>query len=286
MPTVEKQRGKSPRRKRRAKKKGVVDRIGPIDFEGRGIKITVYGRSGTGKTQFWSTFPGKILAVVCSGGKDPGELITVNTPELRKKIDQVVLSESDELAELVQMQKEENRYATMVLDHVTDFQNLLLKEVLGIDEVPQQMSWGMAKQEQYGQVSLKIKTHLADLFSLPGNVVCIAQQRNFNTDEEAEGQGLDPFICPALMPSVVSWLLPASNYTVQTFIRNKVIQKKTKLRGKTRVKTVTTDEVEYCIRTAPDPVYATKFRKPKEGELPQCIVDPSYDKIMEIIKGK
>ena len=287
MPRVVKQSNKT--RRTRKKKESVIDRIQSISFDERGLRIVMYGLSGTGKTTLWSTFPGKIIAIICSGGKKPGELLSLNTPELKKKVDYIVVNSSAEVGQLIEHQQQTRTYSTMVLDHVTDFQNMILTEVVGLDEIPEQLSWGLASQQEYGQVSLQTKTYLGKLFSLDCNVVVIGQQRTFNerygeelADEESS---IDPFICPALTPSTVSWLLSATDYTVQTFIRKKYVEKKYKIKGKTKTRKIDTGDVEYCIRTAPDPIYATKFRKPKERELPKCIVDPSYDKIMEIVNA-
>jgi hypothetical protein len=35
----------------------------------------------------------------------------------------------------------------------------------------------------------------------------------------------------------------------------------------------------------PDPIYITKIRKPRSIEPPKLIVDPSYEDIVNIIKG-
>ena len=57
--------------------------------------------------------------------------------------------------------------------------------------------------------------------------------------------------------------------------------------GKEIKRQVKTGKVEYCLRTAPSPTYTTKFRVPKENcdGIPDVIVDPDYDKIMELLKG-
>jgi hypothetical protein len=46
------------------------------------------------------------------------------------------------------------------------------------------------------------------------------------------------------------------------------------------------NEHEYCLRTAVDGVYMTKFRAVKGRPVPPVIVDPSYEKIMQVIRGE
>ena len=43
--------------------------------------------------------------------------------------------------------------------------------------------------------------------------------------------------------------------------------------------------VEYCLRTEPHDVYMTKFRRPGGKDLPEVIVNPTYDKVKALIDG-
>lgn len=265
----------------------VVDRIAPMAFDAdRGIRIMLYGRSGTGKTTLWGTFPGPILAIITSGGNEPGELRSIDTPELRSKVDQVALRDSSEMRDLVQYQARTNKYKTIVNDHATGFQDLVLKDILGLDEIPAQKSWGLATQQQYGQVTFQAKEYYREMLALTCNVVIIGHERVDNAEADAGGV-LAPSVGIATTPSLAGWLNGAVDYICQTFIRNKVIQFKMKdARGKEIAKERRGDGVDYCCRTAPHDVYTTKFRVPKGTAIPKCIVDPDYDKLMAVIKGK
>lgn len=279
MPTVRKQTPTVSRNKSQS----VVDRIAPLG-EGldEGIKIALYGRSGTGKTTLWASFPKPILSIICSGGNKPGEVRSILTPENRKTIKQVSIASSNELGELTEYVGGAN-FATVVLDHVSGLQDVILKEVVGLEEIPAQLGWGVAKQQDWGQVGLQIKERLRALLSLPRNVVIIAQEREFNVD--AESALLAPYVGAGLTPSAAGWLNTAVDYICQTFIRQKTTTVETKIGAKTVKTTQKAPGVEYCLRTAPDPVYTTKFRIPKGRPLPTEIVDPSYDKIIKLING-
>jgi hypothetical protein len=253
-----------------------------------GIHINLYGRSGTGKTTLWSTFPGPILALICSGGNKPGELKSIDTPENRKKITPLNIKSSKEFGERVRKAFTEN-WQTIVLDHATGLQDLILAEILGIEEAPPQLSWGLATQQQYGQLALQMKEHLRTLLNFPLNVVVVAQERDFNT--EGTNELIMPYIASALTPSVVGWLNPACDYVVNTFIRQKeILTTQTMGEGKNKKETTTRKvlkgQVEYCLRTGPDAVFTTKFRIPKGRRLPEVIVDPSYQSIIKLIKGE
>ncbi len=281
MPTITKQ---TPRKKRKAKSGSVIDRIAPIGFEDNvGIKINLYGRSGTGKTTLWSTFPKPILAIVCSGGSRPGELRSINTPENRKTIKQVTIKTTDEIRELIDYQNKSEKFATVVVDHATGLQDLTLKEILGMDELPAQGSWGMAKQQEWGQCALQMKEVFRALLSLDCHVVIVAQEREFNTD--ADEDFLIPFVASALTPSVAGWLNPACDYICRTFIQQKTKEVITKIKKK-EIRTIKRIKgVDYCLMTAPHEVFTTKFRLPKGTKLPGAIIDPSFDKINKLIQG-
>ena len=266
----------------------VLDRIASIGFaDNEGIKVLLYGKSGTGKTTLSATFPRPILWVVCSGSSRPGELRSINTPENRKTIQQVILEKAEELQTITEFQKSQLKFNTLVLDHVTGLQDLVLKEVLGVEELPVQKSWGMATQQQYGTTAQRSKELMRGLLSLDCNVVVIAQEREYNTD--GTGEVLQPFVGAALMPSLLGWLNPAVDYICQTFIKQKEETKKMTLGTGKDAKTVETKQkikgVDFCLRTAPDPVYITKFRVPRK-DLPEYLVDPTYDKLKALIDGQ
>lgn len=237
----------------------------------------------SGKTTFASSFPGPMLWVVASGGQRSGELLSVNTQENRKKISQVNLHASSELREIIDHVKDVGRYQTLVLDHATGLQDLILKEILGIEELPAQKSWGMAQQQQYGECSLRCKESFRALLNLPMNVVIIAQERTFGDDNNSDI--IKPTVGAALTPSVTGWLNPACDFVLQTYKRPRMEQTVTKVAGKEVVMTKRGKGVEYCLRTEAHEVFQTKFRIPKGVPLPECIVDADYDKLLQVING-
>jgi hypothetical protein len=249
--------------------------------------MLIYGRSGTGKTTLWSTFPGPIKACICSGGVNPGELKSIDTPENRKKIDPKVIDHTDQINEIIDEAKA-GGIGTFVLDHGSGMQDLTLKQILGLEELPAQKSWGMASQQDYGQSSLMCKELFRAMLSLPCNVVIVAQERTFGNNDDPDSI-LTPTIGAALTPSVTGWLNPACDYVVQTFIRPKMLTstKTVKVGNKTKDVSVTArgKGVEYVLRTEPHDIYQTKFRKPKGQPLPDVIIDPSYQKIVQLIKA-
>lgn len=263
----------------------VIDRIAPIGFsEEDGIRIGIYGRGATGKTTLAGTFPRPALWIICSGGEKPGELRSLDTPANRKTIEQVVLEKSSEIGELVNLQKETGKFATIVLDHVTSLQDHILMEILNLEKLPEQLSWGIATQQHWGQVGVKLKECLRKFCDLSCNVVIIAHEREFNvTSDEIL---VKPSVSYALTAGNASWLEGVVDYTVQTRIQPKMKTVRLRIGGKIVEQQEATEGVNYTIRTGPDPVYYTKFRVPTGIEIPNEIVNPTYDKIMKLIRGE
>lgn len=244
------------------------------------INLSVYGRSGTGKTTFWSTFPGPIRVFLFSGIANPGELKSIALED-RHKVTPVVFDSIDEFSELLNTKE---GYTTNVLDHATGLQDVVLRDVLGINEIPVQMKWGTATQQQWGEVAIKMKELVRGFLNLPGNCVIVSQERTFNTDTESDL--ITPTIGPAMSPSIAGWLNASTDYIVQTYLETTKEKRTNKVAGKEINTTVDTGEIEYRLRTKPHPVYTTKFRVPRGSTLPEYLVDPTYEDVLSVINGE
>jgi AAA domain len=205
---------------------------------------------------------------------------SIDTPENRKTIKPLIVESTASFKGLLDGAE---KYATIVLDHASGLQDLTLKEILHLDELPAQKSWGLATQQQYGQSASQCKELLRLLLSLDQNVVIVAQERTFG--DEANTELFAPTVGAAMTPSVVGWLNPACDYVVQTFKRGRTRQVTSKVGGKDVTTTQRIKGVDYCLRCEPHDVYQTKFRIPKGRELPDVIVDPTYEKILAVVEG-
>ena len=270
---------------------GVLDRITALtDLDFTGIKLGIYGMSGTGKTRAVGSFAalGPMLHMICSSNRD-GEARSIRGT---KGVDVVTIEEPDDLPELLTHAKETGKYETVVLDHCTEFGNMVLASIIGIERLPEQSSWGLATMQQYAQMGLQLKTYLRDFFDFDGNCILVGQERTYDGgDSEADDESnLKPTVSIATTPSVAGWIAPACDYFVRTYKRQQEITKEVTLpakRGKEK-KTVTkkelTGKVEYCVQVGPDPTYLTKFRVPQGTQLPDSLVVPEDASVYEILK--
>lgn len=271
----------------------VLERLGNWDAlqHDRGLKINIYGRSGTGKSTWCATAPKPILYAICSGGKKPGEMLSIDTPDNREGIDPIVLDKSADLAALIQHQDETETYKTFVLDHASGFQDLVMREICGFQDIPQQLGFGATKsaispqvtQQQWGQIAAQCKETFRKLLSLDCHIIIVAQEREYKP--ESADDLILPSVCAAITPSLAGWLNAAVDYILNTYIRPKYEEREVVIQGSKQIqKTFIKGKVDYCLRTGPHSTYTTKFRLPRTNvELPECIVDPSFDKVLDLI---
>jgi hypothetical protein len=259
----------------------VLDRIGPVVERDDGVTLLVYGDAKTGKTRLCATFPKPVLIV----GTEDGTRSIVGVKGV-----QFVRIRSTAEFERVRDAKARG-FRTVALDHAGGLQALVIKEMLGLANVPLIKSWGMADQQVWGAINqrfIELVAPLLDLADADGvNVVSVAHERTI----QSKGEVGQTKIGPALTPQSLGFMNAAHNYICQTFKRNVVERREevTELEGgqkETTVIEIPTGEVEYALRVGPSSTFITGFRLPMGRDaLPEAIVDPTYEKILELIKG-
>ncbi len=282
MPTAKVQPKAKPK-----KKLSVLDRIGPISFEGIGLKFSIYGKTGTGKTTFCGTFPKPMLYIVCSGCDSSGELLSLNDEKDKEGIETVTLETSDELNELIQHQKDTNLFKTVVLDHSKGLQDLQLQEELKLEKPKVQGNWDKSMNKTYQVVALSMKESIRDLYELTAggcNVVIVSQEKEFDVEEEH--QALFPHIGADLGKSTKGYLDYISDYTLRTFTRKKTETKVVTIDGEKIEETIELNEQEYALQTGIDGIHTIDTRTPKSRSFPFAISDPTFDKLNAYIENK
>jgi len=286
MPVARKQTAKKPVKKsggRRVPKTGILSRIETPEFsDDDPLVVAVFGKPTTGKTTFACSFPGRILYVSCSGGLNkPGELKSLSKETLAK-IDLIRIKNCEDLNSITEEVAMSEPHTTVVLDHLTSFSDLVLEEVTG-KPVPAQLSWGYAKQQEWGKHGALVKSFLRNLIDTGKNTVIVCHERVFEPPEDST-LDLPTVIGPACTPTIANWLTGTIDYSIQMFLRAKTIDKTVTINKKTKIRKIKTDEMEFCSYLPLAEGRMTKFRKPIDLEIPTVVVDLDYNKLSAIIK--
>ena len=183
------------KKKRAPKPTSILDKIQPVSDLQTNLVMLVYGRSGTGKTHFGSTFPKPILFI------DTNERGT-ETIAQEEDVDVVRVTEWAQMDELywgLFNRATETEYASVVIDQVTNLQDLGMAEVLrksrkGRDETFTQRNWG--------QLSGMMKQYVTDFRDLAEhyNLLLIAHERIDEPGDDEE-EMIEPSIGARVMPS-------------------------------------------------------------------------------------
>lgn len=265
---------------------GIAARIKPASDNKSGICLLVYGRTKTGKTRLFSTFPTPSLLVGCAGyGTEEGTLSIRHV----KGVDFVDLQNTEEIEEICDIVVQRD-YKSVCLDTAGGYQERVVNEYLNRDPTLRK-DWRNVPKTEWGTINDRTICGLHKLFDLGKkrgkHVVVIAHERNFT--ENSDSELVIPFVGAALTPGVTNWLNASADYIGQTLIRKEVVRKKVEtIKGSPPQEIVeATGKKVYCLRVGPSETYQTGFRWEGVGQdLPEFIVNPTYDKITALIRGK
>jgi hypothetical protein len=259
------------------RKSDVTKKIKPVAKVSHFGSWAIYGRAGTGKTTFASSFPKPILLLDV---KDEGTGSVVDVEQL----DVINIESCEELEDVFWfLEKNPKKYKTVIIDTVSQWQQLKVEEISQGKNLKGRApgDWGSMAKQDWGTVASYLKTWITNFRDLPMETVFLAQDRTFNFDDEVESnQDLTPEVGPRLSPSVSSHLCAAVSVIGNTFIRSRTVKKKIGSKSKE------VQRIEYCLRLGPNSVYITKMRKPKSVELPNEVINPTFDDLINLSEGE
>lgn len=251
--------------------------------------MSLYGLPKTGKTRIAATFPKPLLII----GAEDGTASIVGA----KGVEFVKLDKTAEMMDIVHGPVADGRWATVVIDNGTKLRDMKIAEILGLTEgtttkAIDHKGFGFASRDQWGECSMGLKALLRPLLDLGRrrklNVVVIAHEQNF-TEESGSADQLKPNVGPSLGKAVCDWLNAECDYIAQTLIRAQKRKVERKVGEKLIETWEDTGKKEYCLRVGPHEIYQTGFRIGLALSMPaniDFIVNPNYDKIMQVIEGK
>ena len=223
----------------------------------------LWGKSGSGKTHMLSTFPKPILYLQY-GDDGTGTIEDVDG------IDVIVIEDQKHLEGLLEEARLDEQYATVAVDTFSLFVNEWIDEnaVQKKKRVTQQM-WGDLKTDTEKLVKM------AKTLSKFKTVVLTCHEA---TDVI---EGMEDEIMPDVRPSVSkgarTYLESMANFGIHLTVIEKDVE---------RSDGTTDTVIRHAAHIAPNPYYWTKLQKPASIKVPKLVVNPTYDKIMKLMKGE
>jgi hypothetical protein len=219
----------------------------------------LYGKSGTGKTELLSTFPKPLLYIQIG---DDG----TNTIADKDGIKAIRATSPAMIKELLQELRLDKTYKTVALDTfslvVNDWTDT---HATSKGKKMTQQMWGDLKQDQEEMVKL------AHILARTRTVVLTCHEV-MDTIEGMEDE-ITPDVRPSLSKGARTYLEAMSNFGIHTAI----VQKE---------KEDGTVEFKHIVHLAPNPYYWVKTQKPAHVKLPKAMINPTYTKIVNRLKGE
>ena len=241
---------------------GYLDNAVDIQELGQSNLIIIYGKSGTGKTHLLATCPKPILYVQIG---DDGS----NTISNVKGVKAVRVDNVDQLKAVLLEARLDKTYKTVAVDTFS----LIVEEWIDANATQKKkrvtiQMWGDIKSETAELVKL---AHIL----ARDKVVVLTCHEATDTIEGFEDE-IAPDVRPSVSKGARTYLEGMANYGLHTTILEK---EKPMPDGTTKTVMV------HAVHLASSPYYWVKTQKPAGIKLPKMIYNPSYNKIMRLMRG-
>lgn len=276
------------------KRTGILARAKPVaELRPEFVRMVVYGENRVGKTTFACTWP-KPLLLVSYEPADAGGTESVADVD---GVEVMQLHTKDELIELADALKDDNPYETVCLDTGTSFQDAVLCELLGLDKLPEQMSFGGIRKEVYQRRSEIVKESLRTFVRIPAHTLILNKEKDHRPREKdsmdmtpklVAGLKLDSFIASDLGGSTVGWLHDVCPYICRLYVaeQEETVEQEIGNTGKKVTKTQQTGRKERRLLMQLQPNFAAGFRAPTRIEVPDYIAEPTYQRFKAVMDGQ
>lgn len=224
----------------------------------------LWGKSGSGKTHFIGTLPKPLLYIQI--GDDGSNTIS----EFDGEIKAIRADTIERLKQIGEELKEDDYYQSVAVDTFSMLVNVW------IDANSTQKKKRMT-QQMWGDLKIEIES-LIKLFHEVAATHKVALSCHEVTDTI---EGMDDEVIPDFGPSVSKgsriYLQGMANYGIHfTKLKKTVVDKET---GEEK------EVVKYAAHLGANPYYWTKFQISDTVKVPNVMINPSYSKIINLIKG-
>ena len=242
----------------------ILSDVKPISDIPTGKLVVVYGRSGSGKTWLGGSFPKPLLYLKI--GDDGGNTI--------KDVPDIFVKDIETVGELKLALKDclsDKKYKTVFVDTFSLLVNEWKNEnVLSKGKRMTQQSWGDLLSDTEECIRMAHKVSLSKW-------VVLSCHETTDTIDGMEDELL-PDVRASVSKGARTYLEGMANYGIHTIKIQKEIDKpKT---GETELR------VKFAAELGPNPYYWTKLQVDPSIKVPKRIINPSFEKLMQVVQGK
>lgn len=284
------------------------------------IKLVIYGQNRVGKTTLACQFQKPLLLLSFEPNRTGGANSVKKTEGVRQIIFKYKPEEGDlpntlygteKAKELVKELAIDTHFKTIVIDSATSYQDLFLQEILQVDKLPEQMSFGGVSGDAYRERSEKVKEGLRPFLNLNKDVIITAKEKDHNPPREEKvnprtgktqpdmrakflrGMNIESYVASDLGGAAVSWLHDTCDFIGRLYLA-KEVKVTTDVRKIGNKEIVTENEEEtgrltHRIRTLYHPNFAAGFRSPDPDAIPEYVEGYTpkelHDNLMKVIEG-
>jgi len=263
------------------------------------IKMLIYGQNRVGKTTLACTFPKPLLLV----SFEPAEAGGATSVTGVEGVSFLHLTSSQSGLQLCQELSRANvmPFETVVVDSVTSYQDIILRELMNWDKIPEQLNFGAVPGDIYRERAEKTKEGLRPFANLPCHVVFLGKEKDHNPPKEEKvgksgkvqpdmrprflrGMQLESFIAADLGGATVGWLQDVCNQIGRLYFDKEVRTYEKVVAGQRQVYEEETGKHIRCLRTQFHPNFSAGMRSAGR-DVPEVIEEPTYEKIQAVIDG-
>ena len=231
----------------------------PISKLGQRNLWVLYGKSNSGKTYVASTFPKPMLYIQIG---DDGSNTIANV----KGIKAISINTVEDFKNLAEELLDDTQYKTVVADTFS----------LVVNEWTQQkvtMKGKKMTQQLWGDLKIDQEELIKSMHKIAKNHIVVLTCHESTDSIEGMEDEISPDVRPSVSKGARTYLEGMANYGIHT---TKITKEVTK--GNT-----TKEVVKYAADIGPNPYYWTKLQIDPSIKVPSRIINPTYDKFMEII---
>lgn len=222
-----------------------------------------WGKSGTGKTNFLSTLP-KPMLYLCIG--DDGSNTIANTDGIKA----IRVETLEQLKEIGKELIKDRKFKSVAVDTFSMITNVWIDQnIIQKKKKMTQQAWGDLKVET--EELIKIFHQVAST-----HIVALTCHESNDTIE-----GMEDEIIPDFRPNTTKgariYLEGMANYGIHMAKMKKTVVGKN---GEEK------EVVRYIAHLGANSYYWTKLQTDPSIKIPAIVVNPTYDKIMSIVKGE